>query len=53
MSELPQGFQVKARDHDGNVHDERWTASREVAEEVVGDLQGDPLVAEAWIEGEA
>ena len=51
MSEQPQGFQVKARDHDGNVHDERWTTSRETAEQVVRDLAADPLVAEAWIEG--
>ena len=45
-----EGFQVRARDQEGNVHDERWTASRDVAEQVVRDLQGDPLVAEAWYE---
>jgi hypothetical protein len=51
-SNIPQGFQVRARDHDGNVHDEHWSASRETAEQVVNDLGSDPLVAEAWIEGD-
>jgi len=48
----PQGFQVKARDHDGIVHDERWSASRETAEQVIDGLRSDPLVAAAWIEGD-
>jgi hypothetical protein len=46
------GFQVKAQDHSGAVHDERWTTSRETAEQVVADLGNDPLVAAAWIEGD-
>jgi len=50
MQEVPGGFQGKARDREGVVHDEHWTTSREVAEAIVKGLRGDPLVADAWIE---
>lgn len=45
------GFQVKVRDNQGNVHDERWTPDKSVAERIAAELPlTDWQVAEAWVE---
>jgi hypothetical protein len=44
------GYQVRARDHEGNVHDERWTTDPGLAAGILDDLQADTHVAQAWIE---
>lgn len=45
------GFQVKVRDNRGNIHDERWTCDKSVAERIAEELpRTDWRVAEAWVE---
>lgn len=47
---MAKGFQVKVRDNQGNVHDERWTIDRSVAERIAEALpREDWHVAEAWV----
>ena len=50
MSER-QGYQVKAKDRDGRIHDERWTADATALPHILAGLRHDELVAEAWAEG--
>jgi prevent-host-death family protein len=47
---LKGGLQVRVRDNDGKVHDERWTNDLASVPPMLERLRNDPLIAEVWVE---